>query len=342
MVDDRYTIISADGHAGGDFDAYRPHLASAWHSEFDAWVKTYVNPFADLLEPTAYRNWDNERRLAETESDGIVAEVLFPNTVPPFFDESGLVALPPTEADYDRRWAGLQAHNRWMAEFCAAAPGRLMFWAHAPLNVPGAAAEELRRACTELGAKGLVAGGANFGGLEFDSPELDPVWQVLSDLDLPMFIHGYNQSVTWGEKANDDRYETTAIVGMQYDETRCFWNLVCGGVLDRFPNLKVYITHGGGYVPYQLGRLAQTNKNLDVVHNKRPVLDYLKNFWFDVELHEVPMRQALIDTIGADHVVYGSNFGGSDAVRHDLTDGLKLSDADAAIPWLNAPEDSWL
>ena len=92
MVDDRYTIVSADGHAGGDFDAYRPHLASAWHSEFDAWVKTYVNPFADLLEPTAYRNWDNERRLAETESDGIVAEVLFPNTVPPFFDESGLVA----------------------------------------------------------------------------------------------------------------------------------------------------------------------------------------------------------------------------------------------------------
>jgi predicted TIM-barrel fold metal-dependent hydrolase len=126
---------------------------------------------------------------------------------------------------------------------------------------------------------------------------------------------------------------------MQYDETRCFWNLVCGGVFDRFPDLKVYITHGGGYVPYQLGRLAQTNKNLDFVHNKKPLLEYMKNFWFDVELHEVPMRQALVDTIGADRVVYGSNFGGSDAVRHDLTDDLRLSDEDLQkIRWKNACE----
>jgi predicted TIM-barrel fold metal-dependent hydrolase len=124
---------------------------------------------------------------------------------------------------------------------------------------------------------------------------------------------------------------------MQYDETRCFWNLVCGGVLDRFPSLKVYITHGGGYVPYQLGRLAQTNKNLDVVYNKKPLMEYLGNFWFDVELHEPRMRQALVDIIGADHMLYGSNFGGSDAVRHDLTDGLKLSDEDLQkIRWKNA------
>lgn len=218
--------------------------------------------------------------------------------------------------------------NNVLAEYCAGAPDRLFFWAHAPLNVPEEAAREIRRACTELGARGLVAGGANFGGLEFDDPEMDPVWAALCDLDLPMFVHGYNQSVTWGEKANEDRYETTAIVGMNYDETKCFWNIVCGGVLDRFPKLKVYITHGGGYVPYQLGRLAQTNQNLDVVHNKKPVLDYMKNFWFDVELHELPMRQALVEVIGADRLVYGSNFGGSDAVRSDLTDGLKISDSD--------------
>ncbi|OYV01277.1 MAG: hydrolase [Burkholderiales bacterium PBB5] len=211
--------------------------------------------------------------------------------------------------------------NDTLADYCAAAPDRLMFWAHAPLNAPHDAAAEIRRACTELGAKGLVAGGANFGGLEVDSPQMDPVWATLCDLDLPVFVHGYNQSVTWGQQANTD----------------FFLYMVNGGVLDRFPSLKVYITHGGGYVPYQLGRLAQTNRNLDVTHNKRPVLDYLKNFWFDVELHELPMRQALVDIVGADQMVYGSNFGGSDAVRHDLTDGLKLSDADLQkIRWGNA------
>ena len=91
----RYTVVSADGHAGGDIQDYRPYLASRWHDEFDAWAAEYVNPFADLLAPIAYRNWDSDRRLAETESDGIAAEVLFPNTVPPFFSEGNLVALPP-------------------------------------------------------------------------------------------------------------------------------------------------------------------------------------------------------------------------------------------------------
>ncbi|WP_235943680.1 amidohydrolase family protein, partial [Zoogloea dura] len=229
--------------------------------------------------------------------------------------------------------------NDVLAEYCSGAPDRLMFWAQAPLQNPEEAAKEIRRACTQLGAKGLGAGGSNFGGLEFDSREMDPVWEALCDLDLPMFVHGYNQSVTWGKNANSDRYETTAIVGMNYDETKAFWYLVNGGVFDRFPKLKVYITHGGGFVPYQLGRLAQTNPNLDTFHNKKPVLDYLKNFYFDVELHELPMRQALIDVIGADRILYGSNFGGSDAVRHDLTDGLRLSDDDLQrIRWSNACE----
>ena len=92
----RYTIISVDGHAGAELRAYKPYLASRWHDEFDAWADAYVNPFADLLAPTAYRNWDSDRRLKETESQGVVAEVLFPNTVPPFFASGNLTALEPT------------------------------------------------------------------------------------------------------------------------------------------------------------------------------------------------------------------------------------------------------
>ena len=120
----RYTVISADSHCGADVVDYRPYLASKFHDQFDAWAATYEVPFADLLAPIRYRNWDSDRRMAEHEADGIVAEVLFPNTVPPFFEEGNLIALPPTEADYERRWAGVQAHNRWVADFCTAQPGR--------------------------------------------------------------------------------------------------------------------------------------------------------------------------------------------------------------------------
>ena len=67
---DRYTVISVDGHAGAALQDYKPYLAARWHDEFDAWAAGYVNPFADLLAATAYRNWDSDRRLEETESQG--------------------------------------------------------------------------------------------------------------------------------------------------------------------------------------------------------------------------------------------------------------------------------
>lgn len=81
MSPDRYTVISADCHAGADLLDYRPYLAKEYHDEFDAWAATYVNPYEDLMADTADKNWNSERRLAELEQDGIVAEVLFPNTI---------------------------------------------------------------------------------------------------------------------------------------------------------------------------------------------------------------------------------------------------------------------
>jgi len=111
----RYTVISADCHAGADLRDYKPFLETRYHDAFDDWADHYVNPFADLKKATAYRNWDSTRRMDELEADGIVGEVLYPNTVPPFFPKSGLTALVPTATDFDYRLAGLRAHNRWMS-----------------------------------------------------------------------------------------------------------------------------------------------------------------------------------------------------------------------------------
>ena len=124
MDEARYTVISCDAHAGADVTDYRPYLAASFHDEFDAWAATYEVPFADLLAPIRYRNWDSDAREREHEADGIVGEVLFPNTVPPFFEEGNLVALPPNAEDYAKRWAGVQAHNRWLLDFCDRTPGR--------------------------------------------------------------------------------------------------------------------------------------------------------------------------------------------------------------------------
>ena len=70
--------------------------------------------------------------------------MLFPNTVPPFFAQGNLTALEPTADDYERRWAGVQAHNRWLADFCAAAPGRRAGLAQVFLNDVDDALGEIR------------------------------------------------------------------------------------------------------------------------------------------------------------------------------------------------------
>ena len=108
-----YTVVSADCHGGGDVLDYRPYLESRWLEEFDAWAKTYVVPYEDLAGDNGKRNWDSARRMRDLEADGIVAEVIFPNTVPPFFPKNSLTEQPPAqnEGDLDKRWTDLRVNT---------------------------------------------------------------------------------------------------------------------------------------------------------------------------------------------------------------------------------------
>ena len=98
---DHYVVISADGHAGASMDAYRQYLDPAFRDDFDAWRKEFSNPFADLRDTDSLeyqRNFDDALRQKDVESDGVVAEVLFPNTIPPFYP-SGIIFNPPAPKD---------------------------------------------------------------------------------------------------------------------------------------------------------------------------------------------------------------------------------------------------
>ena len=136
----RYTLISSDAHAGASIQGYKPYLASQHHEAFDAWAATFHDPWDDLDAELALQNpnlrvgtssflspvnWESDHRLEHQNSQGIAAEVLFPNTVPPFYPSGVVTAGGPTSADdYGQRWAGIQAHNRWLKDFCGQAPGR--------------------------------------------------------------------------------------------------------------------------------------------------------------------------------------------------------------------------
>src|SRR5262245_32583826 len=83
QADDHYIVISADTHAGASHATYRDFLEKRYLDDFDAWRGQYKNPFKDLKDTDLrIRNWDTDRRNHDQEADGVVGEVIFPNTVP--------------------------------------------------------------------------------------------------------------------------------------------------------------------------------------------------------------------------------------------------------------------
>src|SRR3546814_3365890 len=94
-------------------------------------------------------------------------------------------------------------------------------------------------------------------------------------------------------------------------------NLILSGALDAVPDLNVCISHGGGFFPYQFGRVeafAQLNPNNNA---KKPLREYLSQIYFDNLIHEVSARQFLVDWMGADNVVVGDNYAGLDSARSE-------------------------
>lgn len=265
---ERHVVISTDGHCGADLLDYKPYLASRFHDEFDVWARDYHDPWGVIEKDSdvenrhgfasydAPLNWESSRRLKETESQGIAAEVLFPNTAPPFIPSGTLSAPGPLNAaEYDRRWAGLQAHNRWLADFCANTPGRRAGLAQVLLdNIDDAIAEA--RWAKEAGLKGILLPGDHVLKLtNLYYPAYEPLWAVCAELDIPVHRHAIvpvESAAEAGPGAPIIGSTEIAFYGM-----RGTWHLIAAGVFERYPNLKLVTTElgTGSEIPAYLARL---------------------------------------------------------------------------------------
>ena len=119
-----YVVISADTHAGASIQAYREYLDAEHQKLFDEWRGAYRNPQREHIGSKKHKNWDDAERMRDMESEGVVGEIVFPNTVPPFFRTSVLICGNPSVADYPLWREGIRAHNRWLADWCAEFPER--------------------------------------------------------------------------------------------------------------------------------------------------------------------------------------------------------------------------
>jgi predicted TIM-barrel fold metal-dependent hydrolase len=245
---DRYTVISADCHAGADLLDYRPFLESRYHDAFDEWAASFVSPYGDLVQPDADRNWDSTRRMRELEADGVVGEIVYPNTIPPFYPRGSLVAVAPSPDDFELRLAGLRAHNRWLAAWCAEFPERRAGIGQMLLNDVDEAVRDVHWI-----ADHDLRGGVLLPGLPPGSPiaplharVYDPVWRACEERGVVVNAHGGSSSPDYGDHP--------ASLSMWIMETAWFshrplWTFILAGVFDRFPDLRLVLAEqGSGWI----------------------------------------------------------------------------------------------
>lgn len=207
--------------------------------------------------------------------------------------------LPPEAGE---RW------SRMLNEHLAAAVARESSWlgglATVPLQDGEAAARETRRA-RGLGLKGILIG-TFIAGKDLDDRSLDPFWAAAAEEGLPVMIH----PVYAGENPRLNKYGLPNIVDRAYETVLAAANLIYGGVLERNPGLKIILCHGGGYLPYQVGRLDRgfaVDAAAAAKGGKAPS-ELARELWYDhVVFHPLALRY-LVDLVGAERVLLGSDY----------------------------------
>jgi aminocarboxymuconate-semialdehyde decarboxylase len=227
-------------------------------------------------------------------------------------DERGidhaLVSISPTLFMY---WvAGTEADgfcrlaNDSLAALAAESGGRITAVAALPMQHPDAAAAELRRSVSELGMRGAQIG-PGIEDVPLDDAAFRPVLRTAADLGVPLILHPYYV----GPRPGLEDFYLTNLIGNPLATTVCAARLIFSGTLDEIESLRLVLMHGGGYLPYQIGRLDHGHRvrpeSRGCRHNPSA---YLSRFWFDTVTHApVPLR-FLTDLVGSDHVVYGTDF----------------------------------
>ena len=198
--------------------------------------------------------------------------------------------------------------NELTMEAIAPHGDRFRAMAAVPLHAPELAAEELRYALGELGMVAVEIA-TTLGASELDDPSLAPFWTGAEELDALVLVHPIHQSI--GFERLSGRYFLDNIASNPAESTVAAANLIFGGVLVRHPRLKVCLTHGGGFLPYQIGRLDRGyagKPDATAVNIDAPPSTFLRRFYYDTVVHSTDALRFLVERVGSDRVVLGSDY----------------------------------
>ena len=197
-----------------------------------------------------------------------------------------------------------QIVNKGIAQMVAAHPDRLRGMATLPMQHPQAAVTELERVVKEYGFKAVELGTA-IGNDELAAPKFRPVLRRIQELKVVIFAHPNTQGAT----GRLDCYYLGNLIGNPLDTTVMVGKLMFSGALDELPELKILLAHGGGFLPYQIGRFEHGSKvrpDTSAVTRSSPI-EMLRRFYFDALTHSPEAIRHLINVVGSEHVVIGTD-----------------------------------
>ncbi len=268
-----YPVISADSHITEHPETYTKYIDAKWRDKAPVIVNTpnrgdvfvidgMKNPIALGLVAAAGKpadeiseagvtfdelhrgGWDPVARLDEQAQDGVAAEILYPTV--------GMVLC--NHSDFDYKKACFDAYNRWIAQYCASNPVRLLGCGQSAMRTPQEGIEDLR-AIKALGLRGVMMPGEP--ALEdYDSEIYNPFWEAAIEMELPLSFHilTMRNSHTRGPRINS----FLSIIRGNQD---IMGMLIFGGVFERYPQLKVVCVEAdAGWVPHYMYRMDHAYK----------------------------------------------------------------------------------
>ncbi len=251
---------------------------------------------------------DTELRIKAMDKVGIDLQILSPNPLSYFHfieDVDGI--------------AFCRDHNDALAEVVSFYPDRLAGLAALPMQNIGAAIEELDRSANELGLLGAYIG--TDLGVPLNDGSLDPFYDALVSMNLPLFIHPAPAGIDGpAGDPNLKQFDLDLLTGFAAQETLAVATLIFGGVLEKFPTIDICISHAGGGVAALVGRLNQACLKRpwvpESLRHEGAFEESLSRLWFDTHVHDTRVLDLVFEVMGPDRLVMGTNFSGWD--QHSL------------------------
>jgi aminocarboxymuconate-semialdehyde decarboxylase len=196
-----------------------------------------------------------------------------------------------------------------------------------PLQDPSLALAELERGAKLPGMRAVNVT-ENVQDHNLSETRFWPVWERCESLGLPTFLHNVNPI---HERLVEPGFSMMNVLGNPFEATVAATALVLGGVMDAFPRLDVYLPHAGGFFAFAMPRIEFAVSNGNFKKLKNPPASYLRRFHYDLILHSPTLTRVLIDLVGADRVVCGTDFPQGMGIAHPI-------DYVEAIPGVTARE----